>query len=102
MVLFISSREYVVFVGDVAIPAGTTVIINVLGLHKNQTYFPDPEIFNPEHFSVENCKKLHKGCYLPFSAGPRNCISSCRLNFENFGNLLLLLGQENKKYTRIK
>lgn len=33
------------------LPKGSDVIINVLGLHYDETRFPDPTTFNPEHYS---------------------------------------------------
>lgn len=40
-------------------------------LHCNPVYFPDSERWTPE-----NEAKIPRYAYLPFSAGPRNCIGS--------------------------
>uniref|UniRef100_A0A182SXP3 Uncharacterized protein n=1 Tax=Anopheles maculatus TaxID=74869 RepID=A0A182SXP3_9DIPT len=61
------------------LPAGTNAVIVVYQLHRDPTVFPNPERFNPEHFlsdatNVTSKKPRHPFAYIPFSAGPRNCI----------------------------
>uniref|UniRef100_A0AAT9UTX4 Cytochrome P450 3639B2 n=1 Tax=Maconellicoccus hirsutus TaxID=177089 RepID=A0AAT9UTX4_MACHI len=71
--LFRSPKEDI-FLGDCIIPSGTELVVNVLSLHKNPQYFPNPEKFDPGRFSEEKSKDLPKGCYLPFVIGARNCV----------------------------
>ncbi|XP_052739352.1 cytochrome P450 4C1-like [Bicyclus anynana] len=56
------------------IPAHTNYHIFIYDLHRRADIYPEPERFIPERFLPENCAKRHRYAYIPFSAGPRNCI----------------------------
>lgn len=56
------------------IPQGVSLLLNVYGLHHNPEYFPDPEKFLPERFLGDRAPNGLPYSYIPFSAGPRNCI----------------------------
>nr|BAN20360.1 cytochromeP450 [Riptortus pedestris] len=53
------------------IPAGTEVEIGIMLLHRDEQYFENPNVFDPDRFLKEF---NHPYAYIPFSAGPRNCI----------------------------
>jgi hypothetical protein len=60
--------------GTVILPAGTGIFITVLGLQNDPNYFPEPEKFDPEHFTEENKQSRPSYTYFPFGEGPRMCI----------------------------
>jgi len=73
IVRFTSQEE--VFHGY-TIPAKTRLVIPVHLVHRHPLYWgSNPDDFQPERWldDQENAKR-HKFCFLPFSAGPRNCI----------------------------
>nr|CAD7431983.1 unnamed protein product [Timema monikensis] len=56
------------------IPAGTMLTFEIFFAHRNPKYFPNPDQFDPDNFRLENIQARHPYAYIPFSAGPRNCI----------------------------
>ncbi|XP_064256676.1 cytochrome P450 4F3-like [Passer domesticus] len=56
------------------IPKGVICLMSIYGTHHNPDLWPEPEVFNPLRFSPENSKGRSLLSFIPFSAGPRNCI----------------------------
>lgn len=64
-------------VGDITMPKDSNVIIATYFMGRDSKIYPDPLVFNPNRFNVEtNYEKSNPFSYVPFSAGPRNCIGN--------------------------
>jgi len=59
-----------------SIPKGTVLSLMFINAHFDPNFWENPQEFNPERFSTKNeqNQNRHPFCYLPFSAGPRNCV----------------------------
>ncbi|XP_054475317.1 thromboxane-A synthase [Anoplopoma fimbria] len=56
------------------LPKGATLEIPAGFLHYDPEHWPEPERFIPERFTAEAKASRHPFVYLPFGAGPRNCV----------------------------
>ncbi|XP_011878432.1 PREDICTED: cytochrome P450 4C1-like [Vollenhovia emeryi] len=56
------------------VPARTILDLNIYGVHRDPNFWPNPDTFDPDRFLPEKIKNRHPYSYIPFSAGPRNCI----------------------------
>ena len=56
-----------------ALPCGIDAIICPTLVHTNPDHWVDPLRFKPERF-LDNDRHRHPYAFIPFSAGPRNCI----------------------------
>lgn len=77
-------KSYYLFTGGYVLPKGVTIAMLIYGMHHNPQVYPDPEEFKPERFFPENSVGRHPYAFIPFSAGPRNCIGTITFRFELF------------------
>lgn len=68
----VTSEECVV--DGYTIPKGTNLQVFSYNIHRNCNVWKDIEKFDPDRFSRANSVGRHPYSYIPFSAGPRNCI----------------------------
>ena len=59
--------------GGYPLRAGTTVWLYIYGIHNHADFWDAPETFTPERFESG---ESHRFAYLPFIAGPRQCIGN--------------------------
>lgn len=61
-------------IDNVKYPAGTELIVDTISVHTNPKYWDRPLDFYPERFGEEKFVQRNPYTYIPFSAGPRNCV----------------------------
>jgi cytochrome P450 len=66
-------------IGDYYVAPHTVIAICIYTLHRHPGFWENPEAFDPERFLPERSAGRNKFAYIPFGAGPRQCIGN------NFG-----------------
>lgn len=76
--LYVLARwtEQPVDLDTVRLPTHAMVVVSPYTLHRRADYFPDPERFDPERFTPEAMAARPRYAYVPFGAGPRQCIGN--------------------------
>ncbi|GFS86374.1 cytochrome P450 3A21 [Nephila pilipes] len=67
-------EEYKLGDTGIVVEKGMRVLFLPYAMHFDPEFFPDPETFNPERFMDGYEPKHPQYAYLPFGAGPRNCL----------------------------
>lgn len=64
-------------VDGIYVPAGTTVGVSAYTIHRNKTYFYNPDRFEPARWLDGNAAGQQKMqmAFVPFSVGPRKCVA---------------------------
>ena len=63
-------------IGGYPVPAGRVVGISPYVMHRHPGFWDEPEAFHPERFTPERVAERHRFAYIPFAAGPRQCIGN--------------------------
>ena len=56
------------------LPKGANIVISPLFMGQNEKIWNKPREFIPERFELDKVPQQNPFAYVPFSAGPRNCI----------------------------
>lgn len=63
------------------LPEGTRVGSSFWSRHRNEEYFPDPNVYRPERWIVDEKMGVSaedvaraRSCFFPFASGPGNCV----------------------------
>ncbi|XP_065280051.1 uncharacterized protein [Dermacentor albipictus] len=67
-------EDYIIGDTGVKVTKSDIVAVPVYAMQHDPQYFPEPFTFDPERFNDENVGSIQPYTYLPFGAGPRNCI----------------------------
>lgn len=62
-------------VGSLTVPKGVNIVVLAYMVHRDERYYSQPEKFDPTRFLQDN-NDSHPYSFVPFSAGPRNCIGN--------------------------
>ncbi|UUN28875.1 cytochrome P450 [Streptomyces sp. FIT100] len=60
--------------GAYEIPMGASILFSPYSLHREPSVFPDATSFDPDRWLPDREREIPRGAYLPFGAGPHNCI----------------------------
>jgi cytochrome P450 len=63
-------------IGGYAIPAGSVIAISPYTVHRHPGFWEEPDTFDPDRFTPQRSAGRHKFAYIPFGAGPRQCIGN--------------------------
>ncbi len=69
-------------IGGYRVPAGTIIAISPYVAHRHPDFWEKPDVFDPLRFTAERSAGRHRFAYLPFGAGPRQCIGNTLAQLE--------------------
>ncbi|XP_077491145.1 cytochrome P450 4V2-like [Amblyomma americanum] len=72
--LFGRKLEHDMVIDGHNLPEGATCFVNLYSLHRDPRHFHEPNSFLPERFLSGEFSERHPYSYVPFSAGPKNCL----------------------------
>lgn len=71
------TKFYNLLDNGLVIPNGAVTVMSLYHIQRDPDYFDEPNLFKPERFEDPVAlKRMHPYSFIPFSAGPRNCIGT--------------------------
>lgn len=67
-------NDYAIDGSSLYIPRDSSVLIPVYGIHHDPEIYPNPDRYDPDRFEADAVRTRHPFAFIPFGAGPRNCI----------------------------
>ncbi|TRY80497.1 hypothetical protein TCAL_13167 [Tigriopus californicus] len=74
LILRNTAQDYKIPGHYAVIPKGTDVSMLAYSIMRDEKYYDNPNVFNPDNFSKTSKEKRNPFAYLPFGHGPRACI----------------------------
>lgn len=71
-----STQPYTIPGTNIELDEDVCVTIPIMGLHHDPQYYPQPDVFDPDRFLPAQKAARSPYVFLPFGAGPRNCIGT--------------------------
>jgi cytochrome P450 len=85
-------------IGGYVVPPGTEIYIPPYLIHRNPHLWDDPDHFDPDRFGPDVPQDRHPLAFIPFSAGPRNCIGEILARVEMQIHLMTIAGRLTLRY----
>jgi cytochrome P450 len=60
-------------VGGVKMKRGAMLMISPWTMHRHESHWDQPDVFNPDRFTGDSEATIKPGTYIPFGTGPRVC-----------------------------
>ncbi|XP_075145636.1 putative cytochrome P450 6d5 [Haematobia irritans] len=66
------TEDYPIPDTNLVIKKGTPIIVPLMGIHRDEEYFPNAMGYDPERYLTKN---YNEAAFMPFGEGPRHCIA---------------------------
>jgi cytochrome P450 len=85
--------------GGYELPAGADVLLSPYLLHRHPGFWTEPLAFRPERFDAAHEAERPRFAYMPFAAGPRQCIGETLALYEMYLHLYKVVRRYRLAFT---